>query len=49
MLDDLDLLEAVLAPAIANPFGQRAIAQGAGDVRIGGQNLCASRAMAAGW
>src|ERR1019366_460920 len=37
MLDDLDLLEAVLAPAIADPVGQDAIARRAGDVRIGGQ------------
>jgi hypothetical protein len=37
VLDDFNLLEAVLAPAIADPLGEHPIAHGAGDVRFGGQ------------
>ena len=37
VLDDLDLLEPVVAPPIAHPFGEHAIARRAGDVRIRGQ------------
>jgi hypothetical protein len=37
MLDDLHLLEAVLAPSIADPVGEHSIARGAGDVGVRGQ------------
>ena len=37
MLDDLDLLEAVLAPLVADPLGEHAIARRAGDVGLGGE------------
>jgi hypothetical protein len=37
VLCDRDLLETVLAPAIADPFGERAVARRSGDVRFGGE------------
>src|SRR5207244_1375095 len=37
VLGDRDLFEAVLAPAIADPFGERAVARRSGDVRFGGE------------
>ena len=38
MLDDFDLLESVVAPAIADPVGQHAIARRPRDMRLGGQD-----------
>ena len=38
MLDDFDLLESVLAPAVADPVGQHAIARRPRDMRLGGQD-----------
>ena len=37
VLDDLDLLQPVLAPLVADPFRQHAIARRPGDVRCRGQ------------
>ena len=37
VLDDLDVVQSVLAPAIADPLGERTIARRSGDVRLGGE------------
>lgn len=37
MLDDVDLLQSVIAPAIPHPFGEHAITGRPGHMRIGGQ------------
>jgi hypothetical protein len=37
MFDDLDAIQPVLAPAIAHPLRERAIARRTGDVRLSGQ------------
>src|SRR5439155_25840682 len=34
VLNDLDLLEAVLAPAVADPFREKPVARRSGDVRL---------------
>jgi hypothetical protein len=41
VLDDLDVLEAVLDPAIARPLGELAVARRAGEVRLRGEQAVA--------